>query len=528
MANRLQTIKNPIVLGSSALVAIAAVLAACTGNSGKPDVVAANPACPSPAAVPSGFGYPQSAATIQQWVSSRNIPAARGHGWGLWAALMSDSGGKWVWRTWCTETQAFAPADGEKPEAAASGLTAKPHADSDRPMRMFKLGNGPTTGSEPINFSTAPVYTIPAPVAQKYAGSSCIVPPSGNSPIPTLANGTQFQNNGDVMIAGVIYNQAAYDWIRQKTLYDTATLQGMRPQNDQTAQMPPMPAGSISLKPMLWPVKKTGYTALPVWDNLTEDYGRYSGFEVQSQWPRAVAVTPQWASEIATVDVSYLDQPGVTMGQGGPRIGPNKYRQARTVGIGEFYNFQPDLATLDECDKALLDASAYYAYGRMFEQGDYLALVAMHIITKEQPDWTFQSVWWSDRPMQGEYAANRPNIPGAKGPWQHYLMTSTYGWTQPNNSKLWPVAYNPYIELAADHPIKTNCMNCHHRAAWPNDGTGYKAPGGPGALDVFDYDGLAIFNGLIGVDTLWSISDRATGPSATLSSSPPAESAPSK
>lgn len=515
MANLRKNTKIRVILGTSALVTLTAVVAACTGSSDKAEVVAASPACPSPAAIPSGFGYPQSAATIQQWVSSRNIPAARGHGWGLFAGLMSESGGKWVWRTWCTETQAFAPAGAG--EAAASGAPAKPHVDNDRPMRMFKFGNGPNTGDEPINFKVAPLYRIPEPVAQKYVGSRCIVPPSSTSPVPTLANGTQFQNNGDVMIAGVIYNQPAYDWIRQKKLYDAATLQGMRPGSDQTAQMPPMPAGSISLKPMLWPIKKTGYTALPVWDNLTEDYDRYSGFEVQSQWPRAVAVTPQWASEIATVDVSFLDLPGVTMGEKGPRIGPNKYRQARTVGIDKFYSFQPDLASLDECDKALLDASAYYAYGRMFEQGDSLALVAMHIITKEQPDWTFQSVWWSDRPGLGEYAADRPTIPGAKGPWQHYLMTSTYGWTQPNNSKLWPVAYNPYIELAADHPIKTNCGNCHLRAAWPNDGTGYKAPGGPGALDVFSYNGQPIFNGLIGVDRLWSISDRVPTPSATPS-----------
>lgn len=509
-----QGIKYPIVLGGSALVAIAAILVSCTGSGSKPDVAAANPACPAPAAIPAGFGYPQSAATIQQWVSSRNIPAARGHGWGLFAGLMSDSGGKWVWRTWCTETQAFANTGAEAQGDASAAPAQKEPSHGDRPMRMFKLANGQTTGSEPINFKVAPVYTIPAPVAEKYASSGCILPPSKTSPIPTLANGAQFQNNGDVMIAGVIYNQPAYDWIRQKKLYEAATLQGLRPAANQTAQMQPMPAGSISLKPMLWPVKKQGYTALPVWDDLKTDNGVYSGFEVQSQWPRAVAVTPQSASQIATVDVSYLDQPGVTMGQGGPRIGPNKYRQARTVGIEQFYNFQPDLSKMEKCDRALLDASAYYAYGRMFEQGDYLALVAMHIITKEQPDWTFQSVWWSDRPALGEYAADRPNIPGAKGPWQHYLMTSTYGWTQAGNSKLWPVAYNPYIELAADHPIKTNCANCHLRAAWPNDGTGYLAPNGPGALDVFSYDGLPIFNGLIGVDRLWSISDRVAPPSA--------------
>jgi len=51
-------------------------------------------------------------------------------------------------------------------------------------------------------------------------------------------------------------------------------------------------------------------------------------------------------------------------------------------------------------------------------------------------------------------------------------------------------------------------MNCHHRAAWPASNTEYQAPGGPSALDIFALNN-AILNGKIGVDSLWSISDRA-------------------
>lgn len=391
-----------------------------------------------------------------------------------------------------------------------------------RPMKMFKQANGPITGAEPINFATAPVYAIPDPVAKKYAGSSCILPASGTSKIRTLASGTQFQNNGDVMIAGVIYNDAAFQWIRSNQLYQTATLQGMVPPPDQIKQMAQMPSGSIVLKPMLWPVKQAGYTALPVWDDLKSDFGQYSGFEIQSQWPRAVAVTAQSKSEIAVVDVSFLH--GVTMDD--KPLGPNTYKQARTVGIEQFYHFKPDLSTLDTCDQALLDASAYYAYGKMFEQGDYLVLVAMHIMTKEQPDWTFQSVWWSDRAGTGPYAADRPSIPAAKGPWQNYLMTSTYGWRDVAQPINWPIAYNPYIELAADHPIKTNCMNCHHRAAWPEGPSNgsYLRDGGPTALQAFKYQNQPIFKGSIGVDSLWSIADRV--PVLPVPLEPPSASAP--
>jgi hypothetical protein len=134
----------------------------------------------------------------------------------------------------------------------------------------------------------------------------------------------------------------------------------------------------------------------------------------------------------------------------------------------------------------------------------------MHIMTKEQPAWTFQSVWWNDSPGINPYAADRPDLSpvSAPGPWRNYLMAATYGIPASSGSSQWPVAFNPYIELAADHPIKTNCMNCHHRAAWPASSTEYEAPGGPSALDIFALNN-AVLNGKIGVDALWSISDRA-------------------
>ena len=517
------------LVGLAALALPAAILGSCTAGGDKP-TAAAGQFCASPAAFPGGFNYPQSAQTVQGWVSQRNIAAARQHGWNLFAGLQADAGGGWTWRSWCTATQAFA---GQTPPSGAVGGEAEADVPSHGklPMKMFKQANGPTTGTDPINFKIVPEYPIPDKVLANPAYKECIQKPVAPSKLQTLAGGTQFQNNGDVMLAGVIYNDAAYQWIRNKNLYQTATLQGLLPPAGQNRQMAEMPSGSIVLKPMLWPVQKAGYTALPVWDDRKDDFDRYSGFEIQSQWPRAVAVTPQSTSQIATVDVTYLH--GVTMTSGtivNAPLGPNTYKQARTIGIEQFYNFQPDLASLDPCDRALLDASAYYAYGRMFQQGDYLALIAMHIMTKEQPDWTFQSVWWSDRAGTGPYAADRPNIPAAKGPWRNYLMASTYGWRDQAQPANWPIAYNPYIELAAAHPIDTNCMNCHKRAAWPegkNAGS-YLRDGGPSALQAFRYQDQPIFNGLIGVDSLWSIADRVPPtPSATPTSSPSAGTAPS-
>lgn len=499
-----------VALALIASVPIASHLYSRAGQTMSLDPAAAPTAAPaqgSPAPFPTGFDYPQAAATVEAWVRHRDENRAREHGWYLWAGLnQTTAGGDPVWRTWPTSTQAFAP---------PPGLTAQAESKADMmrksaPLNAKRLADGPRTpnapkAEEPINFPVTPQYPVPAAVKQKYP--QCVQ--NG-----ALVDGPTYQNNGDVMVAGVIYSDAAYKWIRSKGLYLGSVLDAQKPPPGGISHIAPMPSASFALKPMMWPVSRTGYTALPVWDDLRSDGGTYAGFEIQSKWKRAVAVTAPTATQLATVPVKYLY--GVTMNNN--PLGPNSYQNAKVVPVTEFYNFRPDPAALSPCDRALLDQSAYWAYNRAFEKGDYLVLIAMHVMTKEQPDWTFQSVWWSDRPNEGPYAENRPRElrDKAKGPWDHYLMTSTYGVTTapPPDDTKWPVAYNPYIELAAGHPIQTNCMNCHHRSAWPGFATSapvkasYEAPGGPTALDAFDEDN-PVFDNLLTLDSMWGVSDRA-------------------
>ncbi|MBW8856688.1 MAG: hypothetical protein JF604_20710, partial [Bradyrhizobium sp.] len=84
--------------------------AACTmKTSTKPATGIANATCPTPQNIPSGFDYPQKAATVESWVTTGNVARTRQHGWNVWAALNTMVGGKPIWQSWCTETQAFAP-----------------------------------------------------------------------------------------------------------------------------------------------------------------------------------------------------------------------------------------------------------------------------------------------------------------------------------------------------------------------------------------------------------------------------------
>jgi hypothetical protein len=510
MTNSPFRLRSSSILFATTAVGLVAIVA-CTPQGDKPsDTAQPIQACASPAPFPSGFDYPQPSPTIAKWVADRDEKAARRHGWNLWAGLNVKNGDTPVWRSWCTSTQAFATGSPSPSPSASEVAVAAPTPARATPMRQVKINHG----SEPINFAISPTYALPQPVVDRYKNSGCI---SNGS----LIDGPNYENNGDIMIAGVVYSQDAYNWIRNNGLYQASTLQGLRPSPTppSTKQMPAMPPGSIVLKPMMWPVKKGGFTALPIWDPPQTDDDAYAGYEIQAKWPRAVAVTTTPTAQVVPASVTFLH--GITMNNA--PLGPNTYQKPMVVGTDRFYRFQPDVAKMATCDKAILDASAWWAYNRMFEQGDELIVVAMHIITKEQPAWTFQSVWWHDKPNEGPYAADRPDIPPSKapGPWRNYLLTNTYGWPEVKGGKQWPVAFNPYIELAADHPIRTNCMNCHHRAAWPGNQNDYLAPGGPGALDMFAYDNNPIFYGLIGVDSMWAISDRAVG-SPTPSPSPSA------
>jgi hypothetical protein len=248
-----------------------------------------------PAPFPDPFDYPQKRGVIPQWVQKGQGSRIREHGWYLFAGLnQTTADGTPVWRTWYTTTQAFPyqynPSGGS---AAARPTTFRAKA---------LAGRADQEGNSDLTVPGAPYYPVPAQVQHDYP--ECIL--DGQ-----VRDGEMFQSPGDLMIAAVSFNKAAFDWIQQNRLYDAAILDaGLPPGQDSRANTVEFPREAIVLKPMLWPVKGDGYTALPVWDDRTPAEmapmnRTYSGFEIQSRWDRAVAVTAQ-ASPAKQVDVQYL------------------------------------------------------------------------------------------------------------------------------------------------------------------------------------------------------------------------------
>jgi len=533
-----------------------------TGRPDAPTLSACGSPFPPPTAdtqFPPNFDYPQSATTLSQWVVNpgRNGHRQQAHAYCLFAGLNLPVMGVPAWRRWKTASQAF-PYQYNKWIPHSADGSALPQLEASQPNTINESRGGAQGKPGDIR-NPAPIYLVKDTVAKKYPQCTVAVYDKNQNLLGyKLKDGEMFQSNGDIMIAVVAYNKAAFDNITGKNLGNAATLDNWLPKQptDPPSLGPEMPAQSIVLKVMYWPVaggydSKThnpNMTALPVWNwdanrpGSASD-GQYAGYEMQKFWKTAVAVSGAGTTQ-ATADVTFLYN--VRDSDGKP-LNSNTYNAAPVVGLDRFYRkpfSDTEFNLLSPCDQALLHASANWAYNRDFQGGDSLVMIAMHIMTKEQQDWTFQTAWWHPDALACPAANNRyckwrpGSVPSADSSWKNYMLTTTYGMPQqsgqpnysaPSNTKYptWPVAYNPYIELAASHPITTNCMNCHHRAAWPPDNpilkpdrgraSAYlqKDPANPNPLEQFatiDSRFKGLFNGLTMVDSMWGVSDRAGYP----------------
>jgi hypothetical protein len=460
----------------------------------------------NPVPFPAGYDFPVPAGVLEKMVSAGYVAGLRRHGWYLWAGINQSSikndNGSWpIWRTWPIATQVFS-VNGAATQGLGNISTAK---FGGRSLRDINVANNPE-----INLAL-PFYLIPAPVRAKHAQALANITLAANIP-----DGANFQNNGDLMLVSEAYAPPAYKTIRGLHLNRGQKLNALLAANKPDT--PPVDRQSIVLKHMYWPVKKSGMTALPVYDMKGYDQSAnpdttYVGFENAARWTDAVAIDPTRTvippGETASVTYLYdvLQSAPGTNGIPPPPLGPVTYQKAQVVPITDFYFkqiSQQDYNALSTYDQVLLDAAFYWVTKRLFEPGDYVVSVASHVITKEMPSWTLQTAWWHPNPDQSPYAADRPAILAAQGPWRHYLLASEYGITATPGGSL-PIAYNPYIELAS-HPVATNCRNCHIRATWPQGC--YITKTGPDSLANIQ-PGNSIFAHLLRTDFLWTITDRA-------------------
>lgn len=440
------------------------------------------------------YGYRPNNEALQKAVAAQDRAAVREHGWRLWAGIMQplESAPTWpLWLSWRTTFDAFearnpppvTPHRGLPPAHATAGATPLPVS----------------TGNVPNVNTPSPKYPVPTYVIDTFPDAVT----KGDDGY-SINDGLFFQSNGDIMIATESLSQGGYDAIRANELYLKDKLAALQAAGENVD----LPLSYVSTKHMYWPVRSEGLTPLPVWqNNLPDWFSGYAGYEV---WNTLVAIDPSGSQGKSDVLVDYLY--GLQTPEGA-NIPPQK-RHARVVDLQDFYHHkvtQDDWDMFTEADKAIITAASLWLYDEPFKVGDYLATVAMHVVTKEIPSWSFQSVWWSPTPNHGQYATDRPEDLKAEGPWDQYLLTDSYDFPVDSEGNL-DIAVNPYIE-GVIHPIATNCRNCHVRAGYPSSPsatphTSYQNAACPGLLTLLTPDN-ACFEGIALSDFAWIIPDRA-------------------
>jgi hypothetical protein len=402
--------------------------------------------------IPPGFDFPANKQTLDQFRTSGNIAAQRLHAWNVFGGMTQPTpdGTHVIFETWYSAKEAF---------------QTGPTLQANVPRQVIR------TFDEPRQFR-------------------------GKAGQPGL------QAAGTGLFSEVMFNYANYHHIRTQRLYLQSTLNNLQnsgaphPTIPNNRIIPAFPAESVSLKTIWWPVKKTGLTALPVWD---PEFNPGSPADKPFQdwkpnppesWKRAVLVDPV--------------RTNIPEGETGTaRFHGSTFANSKVVGIGSFHYFQ-----LDERGAAAIMANprtkqfieGLFGPGSKVEAGDFVVFLGTHLTTKEIDDWVWVTYWWHDRPDVGQFAADRPA--SVKGVWRNYLMSVSYDLELPKESDGSPhVAFNPWLE--AHFPgggIVSNCMNCHNRASWT---------GPPNFLPIFrgkpDNTDPAYEAGQLRTDFLWSL-----------------------
>jgi len=442
--------------------------------------------------LPARIAFPTPAFTLQGFVIGDQEAAVRAHAWTLWSGLTAPSASIVdgqrlpVFETWYSIDEVYNP-------RGRDGLAGR---SLRHPVRM------PTQ----------------AAVASGIRGGA----PAG-------------------IMSFVKLNRGAADFIWDNGYYLTPVLRGLNTRYTQEGtatverSIKPFPTNAVALKLVFWLVKdaaspqsENGLTALPIWNPAYPPPP--NGLPpMHTTWREAVAVDPagRYAEgTIATVNVN------------GTREKPNLV-PAPVVSLSRFYAHRlrsaADVADAKAFSQMMSSAAGEQERlvtntGQTPEIGDYLVLLAMHVTTKEIDDWTFQTFWWMPSPHVAPFGADRP--PSIRAPFDNYQMCTAYSTVSPRGpGGALPVCFNPYLEtdLGPTKPYtmdrrtfppdpmagtRTNCQNCHRRAAYPafDPSAGASADFGHVANDGYRSPNDPYFDRLLKTDFMWSIALKNVAP----------------
>lgn len=399
-------------------------------------------------------GYPVDSAVIEGWIHDPAGPdtaAIRRHAWALWAAVTAmtaeTANGRPVpvYETWLTRFELF-------DRGGIATANAQSSAAGDEGTRGLH---------QPVQFNHGALAATGATLG---------------SASPTVAS--------------VRYNSEAVEHIRRHRYNDSTVLRAL---NDSFPSSTPVgdrnivqfPRGAAVVKAAYWVIRRTGLTIMPYWAGANASSNPAE--PTPETWTQWVAVDPSGQQVGDTISIT--------------RRG--RSHRVAVVGLDGFYAFPMDgdevaavRLTLKGNQALAIDVEGELSPDSV-AVGDYAALIAMHVVTKEIRPWTWQTFWWTPDPARNSSASDAPA--SVRGPFRNFAMSAAYYAVVPAGRAAGRehVAFNPYLETEMPMGVRSNCMSCHHTAAWPTNEyvfTGKVRPDDP-----------RLFAGKLKLDLLWSI-----------------------
>lgn len=434
------------------LVTLASALLASACSDATPESVTQITYVP----IPPGYDFPAAKEKIVAAAATGDQQVMRRHAWDLWAGITSGSGQFYqgaelpIWETWFTPDDLYS----DDPIACLA-------PDEPRPFRRR--------------------FETPRQVGDFSAGSaSAAVLGFNRYDLEVTQNICANSYN-----SAIVLNDLNASWT-------TSTPIGAR-------EIQQFVRTAVALKPVFALVKGSGLTTISYWAGA--DASSCPTQPDPITWNRCVAIAAGGVDAGPTTEVQCQYAANCDAANATPP-GPftTTPQTVPVLSIDRFYHFE---LTADEVSQvqALIDGGgAFYTNGLTPEVGDQLVLVAMHMTTKEQDDWTWQTFWWTPFPEESSGGADR--TANVKDEWRNYDMCTAYSELQPAGPDQGQpvVCFNPYLETnLAPQGQYSNCMTCHQMAAWPNFSTAYTFNG------FISPDDPTLFDCNTKLDFLWSI-----------------------
>ena len=489
--NKSRTPFSLVIYGGISIF-FAVVLISCGGSSGGSSSVTSNTSgLIIPEDIPPGFGYPGVQVALQSFADVYALEDMRTHSWNLWGGMTSPSSSSYggsvlpIWDTWCGTQEVFVNQSCAILSALARGFEA--------PTQHTHLINQgvatPTANTQVVSFNK---YN---PAMANYLMQ------------PQKLNGINYNaTDGNSLVA------LNASWPINTPIANRSIVQAPYTPTNGSLQG----SAAIETKPVMLLIKAQGLTAMPLWRGPSDSWNPSN--PTPETWKTCILLDPSNQGASSTVPVPY--NPSVHSGIINRQNTDNGLR-GQTAGCSSSNYLYAPIGIIYTFMLSADSAVAFNnAQGGNAVAGDYAAVVAMHVSTKEISNWTWQTFWWqpgADTP-DGFPGSKLSMTDKVKGPWRNFAMCNAWSQTKGIGSNQMNVCFDPYLETSPGIPvgITSNCVSCHGLATvgvaqanpvFPMSSLSYPMS----YTTPIDFNG-AQFGAYTKLDFAWSIQNNASPP----------------